>query len=208
MEEMLKGLGIDELILKSEDKLKVLSIFSDKIKDCKKCRLHTSRKQVVVGVGNPYSDVMFVGEGPGREEDIKGYPFVGKAGRLLTEILEELGIDRDRDVYIANVIKCRPPGNRDPMMDEINACTPYLDFQVRIISPKVILCLGRYSMYYVLNRMDQPKISEIRGKFHVSRYNIPATATYHPAAALRNPTLKEFIKKDIDMVFKKIVERF
>lgn len=201
MEEIFKGLGIEEIIIKTEDKWKILEIFSDGIKDCRKCRLHLYRKQVVVGSGNPYAKVMFVGEGPGREEDIKGYPFVGKAGRLLTDILTELGKDRERDVYIANVIKCRPPKNRDPLPDEIKSCTPYLDFQVKIISPKVILCLGRYSMYYILNRPDQPKINELRGKFHASRYGIPAYATYHPAAALRNPTLTELIKEDIKKVF-------
>ncbi len=201
MEELFKGLGIDEIILKREDRWKVLEIFADKIKDCRKCRLHLHRKQVVVGSGNPYARVMFVGEAPGKEEDIKGYPFVGKAGRLLTDILTELGKDRERDVYIANVIKCRPPGNRDPLPDEVQSCTPYLDFQIRVISPKVILCLGRYSMYYILNRPDQPKINEIRGKFHTSRYGIPAYATYHPAAALRNPTLVDFIKEDIKRVF-------
>ncbi len=204
MKEILRGLGIEEVILEGDDKLKVLRIFADKIKDCKKCRLYTGRKQVVVGSGNPYARVMFVGEGPGREEDIKGYPFVGKAGRLLTEILLEMGLDRERDVYIANVIKCRPHKNRDPLPDEISACTPYLDFQVKVISPEVILCLGRYSMYYILNRTDHPKIGDIRGRFYTSRYGIPATATYHPAAALRNPILRDYIKEDIEMVFKRL----
>jgi DNA polymerase len=201
MEEFLRGLGIGELILKTEDKKKALDIFADSIKDCKKCRLHTGRKQVVFGTGNPYARVMFVGEAPGMEEDIKGYPFVGKAGRLLTDILKDLGKDRERDVYIANVIKCRPPNNRDPMPDEIRACVPYLDFQVKIISPRVILCVGRFSMYYILNRFDQPKISEVRGKMYISRYGIPAFATYHPAAALRNPSLTDLIREDIKRVF-------
>ena len=138
-----------------------------------------------------------MGEATGREEDIRGKPFVGKAGQLLSEILREIGIDRERDVYIANILKCRPPGNRDPREDEIRACFPHLKFQLNVISPKLIVALGRYSASVLLSKPIERVLSMYRGKITRSILNIELLTTYHPAAALRNPRLRDFIKQDI-----------
>jgi len=148
---------------------------------CTKCRLATSRTQVVFGVGNPQADVMFIGEGPGYHEDRQGEPFVGAAGQLLTTMLGEIGLRRE-DVYICNVLKCRPPGNRDPLPDEVVECTPYLQGQIELIDPSVIVTLGNFATRFVLGR--QVSISRVRGqRFHVNgRVVIP---TFHPAAILR-----------------------
>jgi DNA polymerase len=147
---------------------------------CPKCRLSGGRTQVVYGVGSPTADLMFIGEGPGFNEDKQGIPFVGAAGQLLNTMLEEHGIPRD-EVYIANVIKCRPPGNRDPLPDEIEACKPWLDEQLRLIDPAVICTLGNFATRFMLNRMIS--ISRVRGeRFTVDgRTVIP---TFHPAAIL------------------------
>jgi len=147
---------------------------------CTKCRLSGGRTQVVYGVGSPTADLMFIGEGPGFHEDKQGVPFVGAAGQLLNTMLEEHGIARD-DVYIANVIKCRPPGNRDPLPDEIDACKPWLDEQLRLIGPAVICTLGNFATRFVLNQMVS--ISRVRGqRFRIDgRTVIP---TFHPAAIL------------------------
>jgi uracil-DNA glycosylase family 4 len=148
---------------------------------CTKCRLASGRTQVVFGVGNAGADVMFIGEGPGYHEDQQGEPFVGAAGQLLTTMLGEIGLRRE-DVYIANVIKCRPPGNRDPLPDEIETCSPYLQGQIELIDPRVIVTLGNFATRYVLDR--PVSISRVRGqRFHVGgRVVIP---TFHPAAILR-----------------------
>jgi uracil-DNA glycosylase len=147
---------------------------------CTKCRLAAGRTQVVFGVGNPSADVMFIGEGPGYYEDKQGEPFVGAAGQLLTRMLGEIGLGRE-DVYIANVIKCRPPGNRDPLPDEIDACKPYLEGQIENIKPRLIVTLGNFATRFVLDR--QVSISRVRGqRFKVGgRSVIP---TFHPAAIL------------------------
>ena len=147
---------------------------------CTKCRLSGGRTQVVYGTGSADADLMFIGEGPGFHEDKQGIPFVGAAGQLLNTMLEEHGIPRE-DVYIANVIKCRPPGNRDPLPDEIEACKPWLDEQLRLIAPAVIVTLGNFATRFVLNRMVS--ISRVRGeRFRVDgRTVIP---TFHPAAIL------------------------
>jgi DNA polymerase len=147
---------------------------------CTKCRLSGGRTQVVYGVGSPDADLMFIGEGPGFNEDKQGVPFVGAAGQLLNTMLAEHGISRD-DVYIANVIKCRPPGNRDPLPDEIESCKPWLDEQLRLIAPSVIVTLGNFATRFMLNRMVS--ISRVRGqRFTIDgRTVIP---TFHPAAIL------------------------
>jgi uracil-DNA glycosylase family 4 len=147
---------------------------------CTKCRLAGGRTQVVFGVGNPKADVMFIGEGPGYHEDKQGEPFVGAAGQLLTKLLGEIGLGRE-DVYIANVIKCRPPGNRDPLPDEIDSCKPYLEGQIRSIEPRLIVTLGNFATRFMLNR--QVSISRVRGeRFQIQgRSVIP---TFHPAAIL------------------------
>jgi uracil-DNA glycosylase family 4 len=147
---------------------------------CIRCRLSQGRTQVVFGVGNPHADVMFIGEGPGYHEDRQGEPFVGAAGQLLTRLLAEIGLRRE-DVYIANVVKCRPPGNRDPLPDEIESCRPYLDGQLELIRPRLIVTLGNFATRVMLDR--QVSISRVRGeRFTVDgRTVIP---TFHPAAVL------------------------
>jgi DNA polymerase len=147
---------------------------------CTKCRLSNGRTQVVFGVGDPHADVMFIGEGPGYHEDKQGEPFVGAAGQLLTKMLGEIGLARS-DVYIANVVKCRPPGNRDPLPDEIDACKPYLDGQIRTIDPRVIVTLGNFATRFILDR--PASISRVRGqRFEIGgRVVMP---TFHPAAIL------------------------
>ncbi len=155
---------------------------------CQKCRLYQTRKHTVMGEGNPHAAVMFIGEGPGRDEDELGRPFVGAAGQLLDKMLGCIGFTRN-DVYIANILKCRPPGNRDPEPEEAAACIGYLRAQVAMIRPKILVCLGRISAGYILG---QPvHITRDRGVWHESKgvYIMP---TYHPAALLRN----ELWKKD------------
>ncbi len=152
------------------------------LQGCVKCRLCESRTNIVVADGDPHAEMMFIGEGPGREEDESGIPFVGAAGRLLNELLEEAGIRR-KDVYICNVVKCRPPQNRDPFPDEAEACLPHLRAQVALVRPKVIVCLGKVAARYVYDR--NIKISQQRGQVRQVKgfYIVP---TYHPAALLRN----------------------
>jgi len=147
---------------------------------CTACRLSQGRTQVVFGVGNPRADLMFVGEGPGFHEDKQGEPFVGAAGQLLTRMLSDIGLARG-DVYIANVVKCRPPGNRDPLPDEIESCKPWLDGQIRNIDPRVIVTLGNFATRFMLER--QVSISRVRGqRFEVGGRSI--VPTFHPAAIL------------------------
>ena len=147
---------------------------------CTACRLSQGRTQVVFGVGNARADLMFVGEGPGFHEDKQGEPFVGAAGQLLTRMLSDIGLARE-EVYIANVVKCRPPGNRDPLPDEIDACKPWLDGQIRNIDPRVIVTLGNFATRFMLDR--QVSISRVRGqRFEVGGRTI--VPTFHPAAIL------------------------
>ncbi len=152
---------------------------------CTACKLAPTRTQVVFGVGDPAADLMFVGEGPGEQEDLKGEPFVGRAGQLLTQLIEGIGLARD-EVYIANVVKCRPPGNRDPQPDEIEACAPWLDHQLELIRPRVIVTLGNFATKLLLGTKEG--ITRLRGReFEYSRAGVAAVLvpTYHPAAVLR-----------------------
>jgi uracil-DNA glycosylase len=147
---------------------------------CTRCRLATGRTQVVFGVGDPQADVMFVGEGPGYYEDKQGEPFVGSAGQLLTRLLVEIGLRRE-DVYITNVVRCRPPGNRDPMPDEIEACRPYLDGTIDLVRPRIIVTLGNFATRVILDRAVS--ISRVRGqRFAVDGRDV--IPTFHPAAVL------------------------
>ena len=153
--------------------------------DCTLCKLATGRTQVVFGVGRETADLMFVGEGPGEKEDLKGEPFVGRAGQLLTQLIEGIGLTRE-DVYIANVVKCRPPGNRDPEAEEIEACAPWLDRQLELIRPKVIVTLGNFATKLLLQTKDG--ITKLRGQeVAFSRAGVDAVLmpTRHPAAVLR-----------------------
>ncbi len=195
--ELLEEL-IGELYLETDrDKGKVLDIYASMFRNCNRCRLASSRTNMVFGWGNPYARLVFIGEAPGREEDLRGKPFVGKAGQLLSKILRELGIDRERDVYIGNILKCRPPGNRDPKDDEIKACFPHLKFQINVIAPKIIVALGRYSASVLTGKPIERVMSMYRGKMVRSILGVDILPTYHPAAALRNPRLEGFIRQDI-----------
>jgi DNA polymerase len=165
--------------------------------DCTRCKLHTlGRKQIVFGVGNPNADLMFVGEAPGADEDIQGEPFVGRAGQLLTKIIEAIGMKRE-DVYIANVIKCRPPGNRNPEPDEVEQCEPFLFRQIDTIKPKVIVALGKFAAQCLLRTSDP--ITRIRGREYKYRDAI-LMPTYHPAYLLRTPSAKREVWEDMKRV--------
>src|SRR6266850_1169671 len=165
--------------------------------DCSRCKLHTlGRTQVVFGVGNPNADLMFVGEAPGADEDVQGFPFVGRAGQLLTKIIEAIELKRD-DVYIANVIKCRPPQNRNPEPDEVETCEPFLFQQIDIVKPKVIVALGKFAAQALL-RTDAP-ISRLRGRVFDYR-GAKLIPTFHPAYLLRNPESKREVWEDMKLV--------
>jgi len=163
---------------------------------CEKCRLSKSRTQVVYGVGNPNADLMFVGEAPGRDEDIQGEPFVGRAGQLLTDIIKAMHLTRD-DVYIANVVKCRPPENRNPEQDELDACRPHIRRQVEIIQPRVIVTLGRFALQSLTEKAFA--ISDVRGKW-LDYNGIRLMPTYHPAYLLRTPSAKKEVWEDMKKV--------
>jgi DNA polymerase len=165
--------------------------------DCQRCKLHTlGRRQVVFGVGNPDADLMFVGEAPGADEDLQGEPFVGAAGQLLTKIIEAIGLTREQ-VYIANVIKCRPPGNRNPEPDEVDQCEPFLFRQIDAIKPKVIVALGKFAAQSLLRTADP--ISRLRGREYPYRDAI-LMPTFHPAYLLRNPSSKREVWEDMKRV--------
>jgi uracil-DNA glycosylase family 4 len=172
------------------------------IGDCVRCKLHgMGRTQIVFGVGNPNADLMFVGEAPGADEDIQGEPFVGRAGQLLTKIIEAIGMRRE-DVYIANVLKCRPPGNRNPEPDEVEQCEPFLLRQIDQIKPKVIVALGKFAAQCLLKTNDP--ITRLRGREYKFRDAI-LKPTYHPAYLLRTPSAKRDVWQDMKRV-KSILE--
>jgi len=160
---------------------------------CQKCSLGKTRNKFVFGKGNPDADVLVIGEGPGADEDIKGEPFVGRAGQLLTDILKAINFSRD-EVYIANIIKCRPPGNRTPLPTEMETCIPYLLKQIELIKPKLILCLGLTAAQGLLKKKDT--LSNFRGKIFEFA-NAKVMVTYHPAALLRNPNWKRDCWEDV-----------
>jgi len=173
------------------------------IGDCTRCKLHTlGRTQVVFGVGNPAADLMFVGEAPGRDEDQQGFPFVGRAGQLLTKIIEAIALKRE-DVYIANVIKCRPPENRNPEPDEVETCEPFLFRQIDVIKPKVIVALGKFGAQTLLRTLDP--ISRLRGRVFEYR-GAKLIPTFHPAYLLRNPSSKREVWEDMKLVRKLLAE--
>ncbi len=168
-----------------------LNTVANQVKVCTLCNLSTSRKKAVPGEGPDNAEIMLIGEAPGFHEDQQGRPFVGNAGEFLNELLTSAGFKRS-DVFITNVVKCRPPGNRDPQADEIAACAPYLDRQIALINPKVIITLGRYSMQRFF---PKDKISAIHGKARRIDGRV-VVAMYHPAAALHQPSLREAIEAD------------
>ena len=174
------------------------------IKNCKKCNLWKTRNKPVVGEGGNKRRVMFIGEAPGKWEDLKGRPFVGQAGKFLDELLSSIGLTRD-DVYITNIVKCRPPGNRDPEENEIKKCVPYLDRQISILKPKIICPLGRFSSGYILNKygFEMKSISRVQGK--IFKGEIIIIPMYHPAAALYHGEWKGEIKKAF-FLLKKVMD--
>jgi DNA polymerase len=173
------------------------AIRSDIGEDCSRCKLHAlGRRQIVFGVGNPDADLMFVGEAPGGDEDIQGIPFVGRAGQLLTKIIEAIGLSRDA-VYIANVIKCRPPGNRNPEPDEVETCQPFLFRQIDSVSPRVIVALGTFAAKTLLQTQDP--ISRLRGRTYDFR-GAKLVPTFHPAFLLRSPERKRDVWDDMKKV--------
>ncbi|MFK8067673.1 MAG: uracil-DNA glycosylase family protein [Gammaproteobacteria bacterium] len=163
-------------------------VLQNRVASCIKCDLHTTRTQVVFGVGNQNADWLIIGEAPGAEEDRQGEPFVGRAGQLLNSMLVAVGLSRDQ-VFIANILKCRPPENRDPRPEEVVSCSAYLQRQIELIKPKIILCVGRIAAQNLL-KLDTP-IGKMRGKKYIYEpQNIPVVVTYHPAYLLRSPTQK------------------
>jgi len=168
-----------------------LKKIADAVSDCKKCDLCHSREKGVPGEGPPDTEIMFIGEGPGFHENMQGRPFVGAAGDLLVELLGAIGMKREQ-VFITNVVKCRPPGNRDPQPEELHACNPYLEKQLQIINPKVIVTLGRFSMARFI---PQAKISEIHGQ-PVKVKGTLVVPFFHPAAALHRPSLRPVVEED------------
>jgi len=164
--------------------------------ECTRCRLHKQRNKIVFGAGNPRAELVFVGEGPGHDEDVQGLPFVGRAGKLLTQMIEAMGLTREQ-VYICNVVKCRPPENRKPEDDEVATCSPYLYRQLDVIAPKAIVCLGGTAAQELLKTKDS--ISRFRGTWFDFR-NTKLLATYHPAYLLRNPNAKGEVWKDLQKV--------
>jgi DNA polymerase len=193
------------------DPASALKLIREDLGDCTRCKLHKQgRKQIVFGVGNPRAELMFVGEGPGADEDAQGEPFVGRAGQLLNNMIKAMGLRRE-DVYIANIVKCRPPGNRTPERDECETCSPFLMRQIAVINPKVVVALGAVAAKNLL-AINAP-MAELRGRFYDFmpagvRRNDPAwpgaklAVTYHPAFLLRDPRQKGEAWKDLQMVMK------
>jgi uracil-DNA glycosylase len=196
--EMEKESGVSEYLFSSKPKDIRLSLVENEVSGCQKCPLVKMRTKSVFGSGSINAKLMFVGEAPGHEEDIQGMPFVGEAGMLLTKIIEAMGIKRE-DVYICNILKCRPPQNRNPLPEEISACIDYLYSQIEMIRPKVICGLGKFASQTLLN-IETP-ISKLRGSWHEYR-GIKFMPTYHPAYLLRNPGDKKLVWEDM----KKIME--
>jgi DNA polymerase len=180
------------------DKSSALKLIREDIGDCTRCRLHKGRTNLVFGVGNVNADLMFVGEGPGADEDAKGEPFVGRAGQLLNNMISAMGIKRE-DVYIANVVKCRPPSNRTPEKDECDTCSPFLMRQIDVIKPKVIVALGAVAAKNLLAVNDS--MANLRGRWYDFR-DSKLLVTYHPAYLLRDPRQKKEAWKDLQMVMK------
>lgn len=184
-----------------ESKVGELRRISEEVEACSKCPLHLTRKRAVPGEGNPNAEVMLIGEAPGEVEDETGRPFVGAAGKLLNSLLQDIGVDRS-SLYITNVVKCRPPNNRDPTDEEINACKPYLIRQIAVVRPRRIVTLGRHSTRVILGLggLRVSEISRVRGRVFrvtIAGVEVEVYPTYHPAAALYNPSIKGVLKEDL-----------
>jgi uracil-DNA glycosylase family 4 len=183
-----------------QDKPAALKLIREDIGDCTRCRLHKGRNKLVFGVGNVNADLMFIGEGPGADEDAQGEPFVGRAGQLLNNMITAMGIKRE-DVYIANVVKCRPPGNRTPEKDECDTCSPFLMRQIEVVRPKVIVALGAVAAKNLLAVNDS--MANLRGRWYEFK-NSKLLVTYHPAYLLRDPRQKKEAWKDLQMAMKEL----
>jgi len=181
-------------------KLNLLDQVREELGECTRCKLHKGRKNIVFGVGNPRARLMFVGEAPGEDEDIQGFPFVGKAGQLLTKMIEAMGLRRD-DVYICNTVKCRPPNNRNPEPDEMLACEPFLKGQLGAVQPSVIVTLGKFAAQALLR--EQTPITRLRGQWRQYE-GIPVMPTFHPAYLLRSPGEKGKVWEDLKQVMQKL----
>ncbi len=207
--EYLKGMGIETLPAsgKKEEKMiqresLTLGEVRKQLGDCKRCKLHLTRRTIVFGEGTENPQLMFIGEGPGYDEDVQGRPFVGKAGQLLTKIIQAIHLERE-EVYIANIIKCRPPQNRNPEPDEIKSCFPFLTKQIQVLQPKIICALGTFAAQTLLQ--TDAKITSLRGKtFDMEGINV--LPTYHPAFLLRNPDKKREVWEDMKQISKWLTE--
>jgi len=180
-----------------KDRRVLLKDLCHSLQNCQNCSLHRYRTHLVFGAGNPEAKLMLVGEAPGREEDLQGKPFVGAAGKILTEGLRQVGLSRE-EVYIANILKCRPPGNRDPLPEEIQACFPYLESQIEIIGPRIICSLGKFAAQVLLD--TSRGITHLRGKPQWYKNDITLIPIYHPAACIYKPAWKKTFLDDLKMV--------
>ena len=170
------------------------------VQECRSCELHKTRNMSVFGEGNENAEIMFIGEASGKDEDLTGKPFVGKAGQLLDRIIQAMKMKRE-DIYICNTVKCRPQDNRKPSIDEIKSCTTFLDFQIKQIKPKIIVCLGLVAAESILGEND--KLKNLRGKFY-EKYGAKILITYHPAALLRDPSKKKLVWEDMQIVMREV----
>jgi len=181
-------------------KLPVLEAVRTELGECTRCKLHKTRTNIVFGVGSPEARLMFVGEGPGEDEDLQGYPFVGKAGQLLTKMIEAMGLRRE-DVYICNTVKCRPPNNRNPEPEELLACEPFLKGQLGAVKPEAIVTLGKFAAQALLR--EQTPITRLRGQWREYE-GIPVMPTFHPAYLLRSPAEKSRVWEDLKQVMQRL----
>lgn len=170
---------------------------------CNKCKLSETRTNLVFGVGNPHADILFIGEGPGENEDLQGQPFVGRSGRLLDKMLAEIGLSRDENIYIANIVKCRPPQNRDPSPAEQSVCIEWLNEQIKFIQPKIVVCLGRIASQVFIDKKFS--VTKEHGRF-IEREGYYLMGTFHPAALLRNPNNKPLAEADFQKIKEKLNE--
>ena len=171
-----------------------LQDLKNKVKKCTLCTLHKTRKNVVFGAGDKKANLLIIGEAPGATEDLEGIPFVGRAGKLLDSMLKAIGLNRENNVFISNILKCRPPNNRDPLPEEVQLCTPYLQKQIELIKPKVIVALGRIAAHFLLKTKES--LSNLRNRT-IHYENIPLVITYHPAYLLRSPREKSKSYEDM-----------
>jgi uracil-DNA glycosylase len=192
--------GADPAKVETVTRLPLLEAVRTELGECTRCKLHKTRTNIVFGVGSPEARLMFVGEAPGEDEDLQGYPFVGKAGQLLTKMIEAMGLRRE-DVYICNTVKCRPPNNRNPEPDELLACEPFLKGQFGAVKPEVIVTLGKFAAQALLR--EQTPITRLRGQWREYE-GIPVMPTFHPAYLLRSPAEKGKVWEDLKQVMQRL----